>query len=231
MIDSLENKIIILNNFLKICPFDGWNIISLKQAAQDSKIDENYISLIFDNGINDMTNFFNKYYDDMMEKEIKGLNLQEMKIRDKIKNSVKIRLKLYKNHKSSIKRLIEFYSNPKNTNLAIANCYKTVDTIWYAIGDQSTDFNFYSKRIILLKIYIRTILKFVQDDSDDHLKTYNFLDNQIEEVMTINKIKIKVKNCINSAQDLSKKLDDMKIEFTKSPNNLLKKIPFVRLYY
>ena len=35
------------------------------------------------------------------------------------------------------------------------NLYKTVDNMWYLAGDNSTDFNFYTKRLTLALIYVK----------------------------------------------------------------------------
>ena len=45
--------------------------------------------------------------------------------------------------------------------------FKIADEIWFLSGDKSTDYNYYTKRIILMKIYALTFSFFVFDDSKD----------------------------------------------------------------
>ena len=72
----------------------------------------------------------------------------------------------------------------------------TVDTIWRACGDTSTDFNFYSKRIILAGVFSTTLLYWLSDESEDYADTWRFLDRRIKDVMKIEKTKASVQaNC------------------------------------
>ena len=71
--------------------------------------------------------------------------------------------------------------------LAAKLLYRTVDAIWYAIGDRSTDFNFYTKRGLLAAVYSATVLYWLNDKSPDCAATWSFLDRRIEEVMLVPK--------------------------------------------
>ena len=161
-----------------------------------------------------------------------------MKIRDKIKNLVKIRLKINQEYKPQLQKLIHFYSHPKNTSFAFKNSYKAADLMWDIAGDNATDFNFYSKRIILAKIYIRVLLYFVKDDSENYQKTLDLLDNQIEKVMQFAAFKFKVKNRCNQRGEVLKKAieikerikEQLKNDPLQSSKNFIKNLPFFRLY-
>ena len=75
--------------------------------------------------------------------------------------------------------------------------FKISDEIWYLSGDKSTDINYYTKRLILMKIYALTFSFFVFDKSDDFINTKMFLDKQIKSVISFGKFKNKVKNRFN----------------------------------
>ena len=61
--------------------------------------------------------------------------------------------------------------------------------IWKAIGDRSTDANFYSKRAILSGVYASTLAIWIDDGDPDKAKTRAFLDRRIDNVMQIEKAK------------------------------------------
>ena len=67
--------------------------------------------------------------------------------------------------------------------------YKTVDAMWYAAGDTSTDFNFYTKRATLAGVYSSTLLYWLNDRSEGNEATWSFLDRRIEDVMRFEKWK------------------------------------------
>ena len=66
---------------------------------------------------------------------------------------------------------------PQNTKILKKNLYKSVDTMWYLAGDNSTDFNFYTKRYILSQIFINTLIYWRGSESIE--KTVDFINSQI----------------------------------------------------
>ena len=54
-------------------------------------------------------------------------------------------------------------------------------------GDKSTDFNWYTKRSLLTKVYVMTELHMVQDKSEDFADTWEFMDRRLDEVATFGK--------------------------------------------
>jgi ubiquinone biosynthesis protein COQ9 len=76
---------------------------------------------------------------------------------------------------------------------ALRSLYETVDAIWYAIGDTSSDFNFYTKRLTLAGVFSATLIFWLDDKSPGHEQTWLFLQRRIEDVMTFEKLKAKVR--------------------------------------
>jgi ubiquinone biosynthesis protein COQ9 len=71
--------------------------------------------------------------------------------------------------------------------------YRTVDAMWRAAGDVSTDFNFYSKRAILAGVYSATLMRWFTDLSEDESATGKFLAARIDNVMQFEKLKGRVR--------------------------------------
>ena len=70
-------------------------------------------------------------------------------------------------------------ARPGRAILAAQCTARTVDTIWYAAGDKSVDFSWYSKRAILAGIYGVTLLYWLQDGSSGDEATLQFLDRRL----------------------------------------------------
>jgi ubiquinone biosynthesis protein COQ9 len=237
LFDSPETKHQILAEFLKICPFDGWNNGALLKAMEACGIDENFLSLIFENGCVDLAEF---YVESQNQKSAEILeNLSGKKIRDKIRLSLYARFEVEKNHKIALQRLANFYSNPKNflsfemgarpMIQGLKSCYKIADFIWKNIADQSTDFNFYTKRLTLGKIIFRTFFVFLKDESDNLQKTKNFIDAEIEKVMKFEKHKAQFRKFSAVTKKTCGEFFLDEKGQPKSPKDFIKNLPFFRL--
>ncbi len=78
---------------------------------------------------------------------------------------------------------------PFHAPLGVKLLYRTIDAMWYAAGDTSTDFNFYTKRVTLAAVYSSTLLYWLNDRSPGSEATWAFLDRRIDNVMAFEKLK------------------------------------------
>lgn len=230
LIDSKENKQKILQHFLNACVFAGWNQKALEEAFEKSQIDIKFLPFIFENGALDVADFFIREIDNQMVEDTKDLDFTKMKIRDKIKTLVATRIKINAKYKPQVKQLVSFYLRPKNARHALKNAYKTADLMWKIAGDTSTDYNYYTKRITLAKIYIRVLYSFANDHSDNNQKTLDVLDREIEKVIQFATFKFKVKNRLNQTNEMLKKASQIKGDLLSDPKKFIKKLPFFRLH-
>ena len=237
LIDSPENKEKILTQFLQIAAFEGWSEETILKALDNCQINRYFLPLIFENGILDLIEF---YIESQNHKSLELLeSLEGKKIRDKIRLALYARFEVEKNNKIALQRLVNFYINPKNllsvkTGIrpviyALKDCYKISDFIWKTINDQSTDFNFYTKRLTLGKIILRSLFVFVKDEDENFQKTRNRIDIEIEKVMKFEKLKHQTKNFSTKLQKTFCEIILDEKGLVKSPKELVKNLPFIRL--
>jgi ubiquinone biosynthesis protein COQ9 len=106
-------------------------------------------------------------------------------MRERIAAGVRARIEVMTPHKESARRAAAFLALPQNAPLAARLLFSTVDAIWRAAGDQTSDFNYYTKRALLAGVYGSTLLYWLSDSSEDHADTWTFLDGRIGDVMKI----------------------------------------------
>ncbi len=241
LLDSKQTKQQILDEFLKICSFDGWTKDALSQAMSNCKIEAKFADLIFENGLTDLAEFYIESQNEKSAKKITAIeNFHGKKIRDKIRLALYCRFEVEAENQIALQRLLNFYLNPKNftsfeigpkpTLQGLKDCYKIADFIWKELDDQSTDFNFYTKRLTLSKIILRSFLVFVKDESANFEKTKNFIDSQIEKVMKFEKCKMQVKKFVTAAfANKSEALKSLPKSLPKLPREFVKNLPFFRL--
>jgi ubiquinone biosynthesis protein COQ9 len=121
-----------------------------------------------------------------------------LKMRERIKLAVRLRIENTVGGKESVRRGLALLALPFNGPLALKLLYRTVDAIWYAAGDTSTDFNFYTKRATLAGVFSSTLLFWLNDRSEDNTATWAFLDRRIDDVMRIEKWKADVRSWTGS---------------------------------
>ena len=111
-----------------------------------------------------------------------------MPVHMKIRSLILIRLEQAAPYKEVVRRTLAVLARPQHAKLASQLLYKTVDEMWRAAGDTSTDYNFYTKRATLSAVYSATLLAFLSDNSADLAKTEAFLDRRLADVAKLPKM-------------------------------------------
>jgi ubiquinone biosynthesis protein COQ9 len=201
--DDATLKAAIVDAALPHVPFDGFTDKVLQQAAKEAGADKDDVTRLFPDGAPSLVEACSQFADEELEKCLAKLDLKSMKIRDRISAAVLTRLEILKPHKEAARRAAAFLSLPPHLPLATKLLYRTVDIMWRAAGDTSTDFNFYTKRGILAGVYSATLVRWFNDTSEDESATHDFLAARIENVMTFEKFKAEAKQTFDRLPSLS----------------------------
>ncbi len=171
--------------------FDGWGQSALRAGATDIGVPLAVAQLAF-TGPADMVEAYIAYADAAMEAALLPLALPAMKIRERIRIAVRTRLEQAEPHREAVRRALAVLARPDHAARAARTAWATVDAIWRAAGDTSTDYNFYTKRAILGAVYGATLIYWLNDHSDGHADTWAFLDRRIAGIMAFEKAKAKL---------------------------------------
>ncbi|WP_439613708.1 COQ9 family protein [Reyranella sp.] len=177
--------------------FDGWTRAALASAARGLDLPAGEGERLFPGGPLDVLTFLSRRSDLRMVEDMEKEGDVALKIRDRITAAVRIRLERHSGQRESARRALSLLSLPFNAPLALKLLYGTVDAMWYAAGDTSTDFNFYTKRATLAGVYSSTLLYWLNDRSPGAEATWAFLDRRIDDVMRIEKLKGQVRSWTN----------------------------------
>ncbi len=179
----------ILAQALPLVPFEGWTQAALNKAALAAGYKKTDAIRVFPGGAIDAVDAFIAQGDRNMVRTLKSYHLEHMKIRERVATAVRLRLELQMQHREALRKAVALEAMPFYCHRALKNLYRTVDAIWHACGDTSTDFNFYTKRLLLAGVYSSTILVWLDDKTPGCEFTWAFLDRRIEDVMKIEKAK------------------------------------------
>lgn len=194
-IHSSEMQDLIISNMLKHVPTHGWSKTALKQAIKDTGFAEGDEHRAFMGNIDRAIEHYLKMIDRQMEEKLASIDLSSMRVRDRVATGVMVRLRLIEEHKDAVRKSILYLAVPIRSHIALKSLFHTVDSIWYAAGDQATDFNYYSKRFLLAGVYSATLHYWLDDSTEDSTATRTYLNRRLDEVMVIPRVKQKIKDC------------------------------------
>ena len=166
-------------------PFDGWSRAALRAAARRIGVPAAEALALFPDGPADFAACFSRWADRRMLDRLESLPLGELRVPERVALAVNIRLEIVEPWREAVRRALTILSLPQNVPLAMRLLYETVDGIWYAAGDNATDFSFYTKRATLAGIYAATLLYWLEDRSPGFADTRAFLDRRLAEVARI----------------------------------------------
>ena len=189
----------LLAGMLRHAPFDGWSARALQAAARDEGVSSEMAAIAFQGGPAEIADFFNREADRQMAEALTAAlseaadTQNRLKIREKVALAVRTRLEQHAGHREALRALASFLAMPAHAGLAARSLWRTVDAMWNAIGDTSTDFNYYSKRTLLAGIYGSTVLVWLDDHSEGFADSFAFLERRIDGAMAIERGKARLK--------------------------------------
>lgn len=172
--------------------FEGWSDRALSAGLADAGLLPEQGLLTFVGGPLAMIEHWTRYGDCRMLEAVRHLDVAAMRMRESIAAAVRLRIEVNAPYREAVRRTISFLALPPNAPAAAKLMYATVDAIWYACNDTSTDLSFYTKRATLAAVYGATVLYWLDDASEESLDTWAFLDRRIDDVLRIPKLRARV---------------------------------------
>ena len=183
---------LLLDNLQTDIEFESCLNKTLDELKVSSKTKQKISKEIFNDGIDSFISELNNFINEMMNKG-KPQNFNKLRINEKIRFLIIYRIKIidkYFNKDTIFKLVLKQRSFPKLTKML----FNISDEMWFIAGDRSTDFNFYSKRLILMNIYTSSFIFNLRNSTKDYSRTKKFIDKQIDYVLRFGRIKSKVQN-------------------------------------
>jgi len=190
-------RIDLIRAMLTHVPFDGWTWKAMEQGAIDIGFENKKTSSLrikifkdlFKNGSIDFIDIFSELIDLEVKENYNSIEPQPERVPEKIKKIIMIRLNLCQKHKEAVRSSISLTAIPVNAKISLNILYRTCNSIWRIVGDKSTDFSFYTRRISLAAVYTSTLLFWLNDKSNDNVETEFFLDRRLDDISKISSLK------------------------------------------
>ena len=105
-----------------------------------------------------------------------------------VATAVEVRISVVAEHREVVRRTIAYFSLPANGPHGAQALWRTADEIWNLLGDTSDDYNWYTKRVLLSGVIGSSVLYWL-GDTGSGIRTRDFIDRRIRDVMVINSVK------------------------------------------
>ena len=188
--NNSNNKIksIILQKLKKIVSDEGWSEKVLKQLLQNG-VEKSDLVTYFQYDYKELLKYSLEELNNSLEKEINKINIINYSLNKRIKKILMLRFNILNNDKEFYKKTFYHLLIPSNNKIMKSSLYKSVDTMWYLAGDNSTDFNFYTKRLILAVIYVNALFVLFNKNFDE---VESNIERNLKKISKIPKIKDRI---------------------------------------
>lgn len=172
--------------------FDGWSRAAIDESAVDAGVPEDVARLAFPTGV-DAAAAFHELGDRRMAEALAARAPVEFGMTARITQAIRLRLESVSAEKEAVRRAASLFALPTNAARGARLIWGTADAIWTALGDESEDLNWYSKRATLSAVFSSTVLYWLGDESEGCADTWAYLDRRIADVMRFEKAKARAR--------------------------------------
>lgn len=199
-------RIEILENALNYVPTHGWTRESLSLGAEEA----GYPSVaegMFSRGEADLVLYLVKSNNANLLKYMDGITNnqdgQKLRTSEFIRNVLEHRLRMIIPYIDVWSDAMAILMQPTVVVEATQELGKMADDIWFYAGDTSTDFNWYTKRGLLAKLFVSVQTVMVKDQSPDFVDSWQFLDRRMKDIATFGKITNSLRKTGQMASDVT----------------------------
>lgn len=169
--------------------FDGWTDKAVLSSATQLGVDPAVGRLAFPRDQAGKIDAYIAAVDAAMAAHFTPDVIAGLKIRERIRELVWFRLQVMGPAREAVRSALAVLAMPQNAVQGLAIGWRSADLMWRLAGDNSTDFNHYTKRLTLSAVYASTLLVWLDDQSEGWMETSAFLDRRIANVMRFEKWK------------------------------------------
>ncbi|WP_237217374.1 COQ9 family protein [Falsiroseomonas oryziterrae] len=160
----------------------GWTRAALSAGLRDLGLEPLEQDWLFPRGPVEAVEAWCDLADREMEEAARQEDIVSLRIPDRIRRVLMLRLERNEPHKEAIRRALALQSLPWNVPSALRTVARTADSMWAAAGDTSADLSWYTRRATLVPIYGATLAFWLQDDEPGFPATRAFLDRRLADL-------------------------------------------------
>jgi len=176
----------LLDAAVRLAPELGWHGHLIQRIGKDTGLSDADVELLLPRGASDLSALLSRRHDRKALEALEGIDAAQLKVRERIHAAVEARIDAAMADEAATKASGAYLAVPVHLPLALRLGWETSDKLWRWAGDEATDENHYSKRVILATV-LATTLAARMIGGHEHARKH--LSGRIDQVMAFEKWK------------------------------------------
>jgi ubiquinone biosynthesis protein COQ9 len=185
MIERSDDRDSAIHAALPHVPRLGWTRAALRAGLADLGRPPEESGWLFPGGAVEAIEAWCDLADREMEAEAKALGLLDLRIPDRIRRLITLRLERAAPHRVAVRLALAVLALPWHLPAATRITGRTADSIWAAAGDTAADFSWATRRATVAAVHGATLAYWLSDEEPGFPATRAFLDRRLADVARI----------------------------------------------
>ena len=168
-----------LDAILPLVPLYGWRGKAIAEGLKDAGMAPEDAEWMFPRGAISAIEAWIDLADRRMEAAGLAADMAGMRTHERVRYLIKARLEAAEPHRDALRAALSLLAVPWNAPIAARSLARSVSAIWYAAGDKSADFSWYTRRVTLAGIYSATLAFWLSGRGDGLEAALDFLDRRL----------------------------------------------------
>ena len=168
-----------LDSILPLVPLYGWQTGAIAEGLREAGMAPEDAEWMFPRGAISAIEAWIDLADRRMEAAGQEADLAAMRTHERVRFLIKARLEAAEPHRDALRGALALLALPWNAPIAARSLARSVNAIWYAAGDKSADFSWYTRRATLAGIYSATLAFWLSGRGDGLDAVLDFLDRRL----------------------------------------------------
>lgn len=168
-----------LDAILPLVPLYGWQGSAIADGLKDAGMVPEDAEWMFPRGAISAIEAWIDLADRRMEVAGLAADMAGKRTHERVRFLIKARLEAAEPHRDALRAALSLLAMPWNAPIAARSLARSVSAIWYAAGDKSTDFSWYTRRATLAAIYSATFAFWLSGRGNGLDAALEFLDRRL----------------------------------------------------
>lgn len=179
-----------LERLLDELPFSKTFNDAVENSFSEAGLSDSQFTIMFPNQSNDILNSLVDYLNLKTTQHADSLKSSGVKgVKALLKELIMFQIRLKPHMPESFRKISTYSTCSLQITGSLKRHFSVIDNLWYCANDTSTDFNYWSKRGLLGKIYMDSLLYALSDKSYNYKDTEKFLIESFDKIHLIEKVK------------------------------------------